>query len=130
MKYNTNSICSQFYDYKFWHARWDNLYFSSLSPKSRLASPNNIFFKEAMATNIALQALKKNIRSLSRRSCQASTIPKRRVHGMETRSMAKAATMVVVRQIATPPPKQQDLYLKKKCLVGWTEPKAPQNRGA
>jgi len=34
--------------------------------KSRLQSPNNIFFKEAMATkNVASQALKKNTRSLS-----------------------------------------------------------------
>jgi len=29
---------------------WDHLYLSSLSSKSRLPSPNNIFFKENMAT--------------------------------------------------------------------------------
>jgi len=47
--------------------------------------------------------------SLSRRSCQVGTIPKRRAHGMETRSMAKAAAMVDAKQTATPSPKQQDL---------------------
>ena len=30
---NTNSICAQFYDYKFWHTGWDTLNLSSLSPK-------------------------------------------------------------------------------------------------
>ena len=79
---------------------------------------NNIFFKEAMATkNVALQASKKNIWSLTRRSCQASTIPKRRVYGMKTRSMAKAATVVVVRQTTTPSPKQHDLQQKVSCWM-------------
>jgi len=64
LKYNTNFICSQFCDYKFWHAQWDNLYFSSLSPKLKLPSPTNIFFKDAMATkNVASQVSKKNIGS-------------------------------------------------------------------
>jgi len=36
-----------FCDYECWHAQWDNLYLSFLSPKSRLISPNNSF-KEAV----------------------------------------------------------------------------------
>jgi len=48
----------------------------------------------------------------------AKTIPKRRVHGMQTRSMAKAATVVVVRQTAEPLPKQQDLQQKVSCWMG------------
>jgi len=71
-----------------------------------------------MATeNIASQVLKKNTRSLSQRSCQADTNPKIWVHGMETRSMAKVTMVVVVRQTATPSPKQQDLQRKVSCLM-------------
>jgi len=71
-----------------------------------------------MATkNVASQALKKNIGSFSRKSCQASTIPKRQVHGMQTRTMAKATTVVVVRQTAEPSPKQQDLQQKVSCWM-------------
>jgi len=49
---------------------------------------------------------------LSRRSSQIGTISKRRVHRMKVRSMAKAVTVVVVRQTATPSPEQQDLQQK------------------
>jgi len=86
---------------------------SHLFLQLRLPSSNNIFFKETMATkNIASQASKKSTASLSRRSCQADTIPKRRVHGMETRTTAKVAKVVVVRKTVTPSPKQQDLWQK------------------
>jgi len=113
LKYNKHFICSQFYDFKFWHVQWDHLYLSSVSPKSKLPSPNNIFFKEPMATkNVALQASMKNTRSLTQRSCQDGTIPKRWVHGMKTISMVKAATVVVVTQTATPSPMQHDLQQK------------------
>jgi len=127
----TNIIdCTQFFEiqYKFhlFTILWlqilacsvGNLYLSSLSPKPRLSSPNNIFFKEAMTTkNVASQTSKKNIGSLSRRLCRAGTIPKRRVHGIQKRSMAKAATVVVVRQTAAPSPKQQDLQQKVSCWM-------------
>ena len=70
-----------------------------------------------MATKTAVsQGSKKTIGSLTRRSCQAGTIPKRQMHGMKTRSMAKAAAVIVVRQTMTPSSKQQDL--QQKCLVG------------
>jgi len=63
-----------------------------------------------MATkSITSQSSNKKIRSLSQRSCQVGTIPKREVHGMETRIMAKATTVVIVRQKVTPSPTQQDL---------------------
>jgi len=39
------------------------------------------------------------------------------VHGIETRSVAKAAMVAVVRQIATPSPKQQDLQQKVSCWM-------------
>jgi len=69
-----------------------------------------------MATkNVASQASKKNIGSSSQRSSQAGTIPKRQVHGMQ--SMAKATTVVVVRQTATSSPKQQDLQDKVSCWM-------------
>jgi len=71
-----------------------------------------------MATkHVNSQASKKNTESFSRRSCQAGTIPKRRVHGMQTRSMAKTATVVIVRQMAKPSPKQQDLQQKVSCWI-------------
>jgi len=112
LKLNTKFICSHICDYKFWQAHWDNLYLSFLSPKLRLPSPN-IFFKEAITTkNVASQASQKNTGSLSRRSCHVGTIPKRWVHGMETRSMAKAAMVVIVRQTVTPSLRQQDLQQK------------------
>jgi len=67
--------------------------------------------------NVASQASKKNTGSFSQRSCQAGTIPKRRVHGMQTRSMATATTVVVVRLTAEPSPKQQDLKQKVSCWM-------------
>jgi len=71
-----------------------------------------------MATkNVASQVSKKNIGSLSRKSYQACTIPKRRVRGMEARSMAKTTTVVIIRQTATPSPKQQDLQQKVSCWM-------------
>ena len=95
-------------------------------PKSRFPSPNKIFFKETMTTkNVTSQASNKNTGSLPQRSRQVGTIPKRRVRGMKTRSMAKAITVVVVRQTIIPSPKNK--ACSKKCLVGWTEPKAPQS---
>jgi len=63
-----------------------------------------------MATkNVAAQASKKNTRSLDQRSYKDGTISKRHVHRMEKRSMAKATTVVVIRQMAMPSPKQQHL---------------------
>jgi len=86
------------------------LYLSSLCPKSRLPNPNNISWKEAMATkNVASQVSKKTTESLSRKPWKVGTIPKRQLHGMEKRSMAKVVTVIVVRQMTTPSPKQQDL---------------------
>jgi len=71
-----------------------------------------------MATkNFASQASKKNTGSFSQRSLQASTIPKRQLHGMQTRSMAKATTVVVIRQTTEPSPKQQDLQQKVPCWM-------------
>jgi len=86
---------------------------------SRLPSPNNIFFKEAMATkNVASQASKKNIGSLSRTSYQAGTIPKILMHEMETRRLAKATMVVVIRRIVALSPKQQDLLQKLSYWMG------------
>jgi len=85
---------------------------SYLFSKFKTSKSKQHFFKEAMATKNFVSQVSKNTRSLSRRSCQADTIPKRWVHGLETRSMAKAITVVVLRQIATPSPKQQDLQQK------------------
>jgi len=62
--------------------------------------------------NVASQASKKNTRSVSQRSCHASTIRKRPVHGMETRRMPKVATVVIIKQMAMPSPKQQDFQQK------------------
>jgi len=84
--------------------------------KVKTSKSKQHFLKEATATkNVASQALKKGIGSLSQRSCQAGTIAKRRLHGMETRSMAKAVAVVIVRETATPSPKQQDLEQKVPC---------------
>jgi len=97
-------MCSHFCDYKFWHALWDISAFYLFLQKSRLLSPNNISFKEAMATkNVVSQATIKNTGSLSGRSCQTDTIPKRQVHGMYYRDLCHhfmpLFTQVLVRLI-------------------------------
>ena len=103
-----------FCDYKFWHARWDLSTTSHVFlQKSRLPSPNNIFFKGAIATqNVASQASRKNNRSLSQRSCQAGITPNRRVHVIVSRSRGRATVAVVVSLATKPSPKHQDLLQK------------------
>jgi len=64
-KYNTKFICSQFCACKFWHAWWDDLYLSSLSLKSRLPSPNNIFFKKPWLPKILPLKLRRRTLDLS-----------------------------------------------------------------
>jgi len=97
LKYNTNFICSQFYDYKFL-ARLVGPSLTLISfSKIKTSKSQKHFLQRSHGHQECCLTRFEDKHRITRISCQAIIVPKRREHGMKTRSVAKAAMVVVVR---------------------------------
>jgi len=92
------------------------LYLSSLSSKDQDFLVISIFNEDMTMKNVAAQALKKkNMGSLSHRSCEANVTSSKHAHTMKTRSMVKAIVPTAARQTAPPPAKLQESKMQQNA---------------